>query len=270
MSTEPDFRIYPRVLCLAPAYAPADSAVLERPVAPVDAAAPVAAVAPGDAVAAAAPVTPVAPGDGRPRAEQAVGTRVDRLLRRLDAEGVRQVVVCPRPRGAPRRERVGERALLRRVGAPPVPTVPVFALAAAGSLLRLARTADVLHLHHAGEIAALPLAVSVARVWDIPLIITLYETESGEMPDEDVRARARRGIGRALERAAALRAAAVITPDPVLAQRLAAEGLPPNRIHVLPPDLPDAEAALHLLDIYRAVWARHLARRVAIWHPMPR
>lgn len=240
----PDTRIYPRVLCLAPAYAP--------PRATGDAPA-----LPGDVEAASA-----WSGVGGDRA--VIGRRIEDTLRQLDATGVRQVVVCARPAGAPNREPIGNRMLVRRIG-----PAWAFPLIAGGSIMRLARTADVLHLHHAAELTAPALIAATASAWDIPLVMTVHESHFFAPEASDATGRARLALARRLERAAARRAIVLIAPTRALAERLAAEGVPQRRIRVVPPELPAADSARQLLEIYRAVWARHLARQVAIWHPTP-
>jgi hypothetical protein len=147
-------------------------------------------------------------------------------------------------------------------------TGQMFAVTAAAVLPVMARTADILHLYHRAGIATLPLALAAARAWDIPLVVTLEHShlEPREGPSGG-EARLRASLGRPLERATLRRAAAVIVPERAAAEFLAAQGLSARRLHVIAPATSGEDAARQLLEIYRAVWARHLAQRVAIWHP---
>ncbi|HEX9106359.1 MAG TPA: glycosyltransferase family 4 protein [Longimicrobiales bacterium] len=227
MTSPPDARVYPRVLCLAPpAY--------------------------GSSPGAAGAALPAA---------------LDALARALDSQGIRQVIVAERPAGKPALERVGSAATVRRLGVP-LGTGQVFAVAAAATLPAMGRTADILHLYHRAGVATLPLALATATAWDIPLVVTLEQSHL-EPHDDAGRglARLRTRLGRPLERLTLARAAAVIVPERAAAEVLAAHGVSAGRIHVIAPDTPGDVAARQVLDIYRAVWARQLARRVAIWHP---
>ena len=191
------------------------------------------------------------------------------VARALDGQGIRQVIVSVRRAGTPGLERVGSTGTVRRLGVP-LGGGRMFAAAAAAALPVLARKADILHLYHRGGLATLPLALATAGAWDIPLVMTL-ERSHLEPRGEPVTGLAwlRGTLGRPLERATLARAAAVIVPEHAAAEFLAARGLPARRIHVIAPETAGDDAARRILEIYRAVWARQLARRVAIWHPTP-
>ncbi len=258
MGMAPDSSVYPRVLCLAAAYAPARSLADGAAAAVADTAGTDSSPGRG------APATP----RGQAAAAQLppLGERIERVLRELDSIGVRQVVVCARPARTPRLERLGDWTLLRRIGRTG-PAAPFFPIVAGRSLLLLARTADVVHLHHAADFSALPLALVTARAWDLPLVLSIHESHLDAPTPADPTARLRLDLARRLERAAARGAAAVVVPTHALAERLAEEGVLQRRIHVIPAELKESDAARQLLGIYGAAWARYVARSVAIWHP---
>ncbi len=181
------------------------------------------------------------------------------LLQHLDHLGLRQTLLTPRRAGTAAREKLGQRSMVRRVGSVIGGMVAFPRLAVASNLPGLGRTADLVYVH-GDDAVHVGLGLATAALWDIPVVIALR--------DEGPPARAERTslVAQLVHRAALRGADVLLTSSPRQAERLVAAGAAPGRVRVL--SATDAEQhALALLDIYAAVWARHMARQVAVWHP---
>ena len=156
------------------------------------------------------------------------------LTRALDALGVAQDVVTTRPPGAPARHRVGERATVHRLGLA-VPAMRQLYGVPAGRLVdRLALGADLLHAHLGEDLAIVPIAMAVARRRRIPWVLTIHASLNHTVVAGGARGALLRRLGGRLERLGTKDADAVIALTPRLARLLAADGVPAERIHVIP------------------------------------
>jgi glycogen(starch) synthase len=161
-------------------------------------------------------------------------THTAALTRALAERGVRQDVVTAFRAGAPRRERSGPHVVVHRVGVPlrrlrQLYSGPAFALA-----LRIARDADLVHVHQGEDLAALPIALAAARRARIPLVVTIHTSLAHTLRVVDLRTALLRRAGGKIEAAAAGRADAVIVLTPRLKRLAVAAGVPEARIEVIP------------------------------------
>ncbi len=182
------------------------------------------------------------------------------LLQHLDHLGLRQTVLTGRRPGTAAREKLGQRSMVRRVGSVIGGMVAFPRLAVASSLPGLGRTADLVYVH-GDDAVHVGLGLATAALWDIPAVIAVRD-------EGDAQARAGRNavVPQLVHRAALRRADVLLASSPRQAERLVAAGAAPGRVRVV--SATDAEQhALALLDIYAAVWASHVARQVAVWHP---
>lgn len=182
--------------------------------------------------------------DGRGRRFVPIGgmqNHTASLVRALDRRGVRQRVVTTRPPGAPRVERRGEHAVVRRVGLPVPWMRQGYAAPAAVDARRSAREVDLVHAHLGEDLAMAPLARAAARAAGVPLVLTVHTSlrhtfvEGGATrAAAGTRGWALARLGGPIERAAVRAADAVITLTPRLAERLATDGVDPARLRVIP------------------------------------
>lgn len=179
------------------------------------------------------------PGDveaGDPRFDPVGGlqTHTRELTRALDSTGVSQCVVTSRPPGGPRRERFGQRSTVARVGLP----VPLFrqGYAAPSTVLvhRAAARADLIHAHLGEDVAVVPIALSAARRYGLPLVLTVHTSLTHTLTSGNLRSAVLKLLGGWWERQGTRAANAVITLTPRLSRLVTAEGIPPQRVHVIP------------------------------------
>jgi glycogen(starch) synthase len=156
------------------------------------------------------------------------------LTRTLDAGGVRQTVLTTRPPTAPLVERVGRHAEVVRIGLPASRGRVLGATARAAVAPALGWRADVVHAHFTIDLGLVPVAVAVARLHRIPLVATIHCSLRHTLEVTDARARAIQRRGGAVERWLERHADAVITLTPRLRDLLAADGIEPERLHVIP------------------------------------
>jgi len=190
-----------------------------------------------------------------------ISPRLLQQLQYLDHLGLRQTIVTQRVRGLAGRRRLGERSLVRPVGLPLGRRFAFPSLSAAAHLPGLGRTADLVHVHD-GDAVTLGLAVVTAVIWDIPVIVSIRDGSEAATPWPG-------SIHPALQtafRTALRRADAVIAYSMEQAECVVAAGALAGRVRLLTPAEPEQRATV-ILDLYRSVWARHLARQVAVWHP---
>ena len=169
---------------------------------------------------------------------------VANLTRSLDRLGVVQDVVTTRPPTAPRVERAGTRARVVRLGLPGVSrhrqgyAVPLAAVAPV-----LGARADLVHAHFSIDMGLVPIAAAVAGAYRIPLVVTLHSSLRHTLPVDSPRAARLVRYGGAVERWVCRRAAAVVSLTPRLRALLAADGLPAERVHVIPSGVDPARFA---------------------------
>ena len=156
------------------------------------------------------------------------------LTRALDERGVVQAVVTAYRPSAPRRERIGERTIVYRVGLPTRHVRQVWAPPAAALALRLARGCDVVHAHLGDDYAVVPLGLAAAAAAGRPLVITVHSSVVHTFEVTGLRSFALKRLGSRLERLGERRAAAVIALTDRTARLLAADGVPRDRVHVIP------------------------------------
>ena len=155
------------------------------------------------------------------------------LTRRLDLRGVAQTVVTTRPPGAPARDTLGRQATILRVGLP-IPTArQLWSLPAARLVPRLARGADLIHVHLGEDLAAVPLA-RLAAGSQRPMVLTLHTSLRHTLRVSDPRSALMRTLGGLLQRWGERTADAVIALTPRVAGLLRADGIDADRVHVIP------------------------------------
>ncbi|MDP9400185.1 MAG: glycosyltransferase [Actinomycetota bacterium] len=143
------------------------------------------------------------------------------LTRALDGEGVAQTVLTRRLPPSPALERLGERTRVVRLGTC-APTVP------------LALGADVVHLHFDGRFATAPTAVAAARLHRAALVVTLHTSLRHTLVVDSPTAARLKARGAPVEGWVTRRADAVVCLTQRVARALVAEGLAPERVHVIP------------------------------------
>ncbi|HEY6744543.1 MAG TPA: glycosyltransferase family 4 protein [Mycobacteriales bacterium] len=151
----------------------------------------------------------------------------------LDRLGVPQTVLTAYRPGAARREALGDRGEVLRVGLPIRRLRQAYGPAAAQAVATLPGPYDLVHAHLGEDAAVLLVALAAARRFAAPLVLTVHLSPRHTLTGRDPRSRFLRTVGGAAEDAAVRRAAAVIT----LTDRLAAvvgSRVPPGRVHVVP------------------------------------
>jgi glycogen synthase len=156
------------------------------------------------------------------------------LARALDARGVRQTVVTAWRPGARRVERLGDHGRVLRLGVPVRFGRQLYSLPTARLIGRVARRADLVHVHLGEDLAIVPLGLAAARRAGCPLVITVHCSTRHTLRGAQPKAVLLRRLGGAIELHGQRRADAVIALATPLAERLAAGGIPPERIHVIP------------------------------------
>jgi glycogen(starch) synthase len=156
------------------------------------------------------------------------------LTRALDGLGVVQDVITTRPPGAPARHGLGRRATVHRLGLPVPVMRQLYSVPAAALVDRLAARASVLHAHLGEDLAIVPIVMAAARRHRLPWVLTIHASLAHTMTGGGWRGALLRGVGGRLERVGSAHADGVITLTPRLARLLAAEGIPEERVHVIP------------------------------------
>lgn len=169
------------------------------------------------------------------------------LTRELDRLGIQQTVVTAYLPGVPRRQDPSPCLSVHRLGIDVPWWRQMYGIPAAVVAARVARRGDVVHVHLGEDLAVLPVAMAAAVAGRCPLMVTEHCSLRHTMVGHDLRSVALRTIGVPLEAAAVRGAAAVITLTRRLAGRLADDGVPGARLHVLPsgfaPELATASTA---------------------------
>jgi glycosyltransferase involved in cell wall biosynthesis len=188
-----------------------------------------------------------------------------KLTAALDRRGLRQTVVTTRPPGAPVRERIGRDGTILRLGLPVRTARQFYCVPAAILAPGLGRSADLVHVHLGEDLAIVPLALEAA-VWGAPIVLTVHNSPRHTLCALDRRTRLLRRLGEPLERLGTRRAARVIVLTERLRECLIADGVPPERIAVVPSGVDPSEFAGEPPDPFpavarpRVVYAGRLAR----------
>jgi 2-deoxystreptamine N-acetyl-D-glucosaminyltransferase/2-deoxystreptamine glucosyltransferase len=134
---------------------------------------------------------------------------------------------------------LGDHAVVRRTGLRTARLRQLWALCALPYALLPSRSAgrrrvDLVHGHQGEDIATLALATLATAVHRCPLVVTLHCSVRHTFAGSSPKARLLRLVGGAVERAAVRRAAAVIVLVPRTAELLREDGVPEDKVHVLP------------------------------------
>ena len=158
------------------------------------------------------------------------------LTRCLDAQGHRQTVLTSRLAGPRSATRVGRSAVVHRGGLPVARLRQLWALTALPRALRTQGRApvDLVHAHQGEDLATLLLARLAARRHRCPLVVTVHCSVGHTLRGSSLRARLLRSLGGRLERDTLRRAAAVVVLTPRSAAAVQSDGVPDERISVVP------------------------------------
>ncbi len=152
------------------------------------------------------------------------------LTRGLARLGVRQHVLTSRL-GGPRSRTADGATTLVRTGVPIRGARQLWAADAARELLRV-RGLGLVHAHQGEDVAVLPMAELVARRAGVPLVVTVHCSVS-----RTLEGRPRRPLtllGPLVERRVLRRADAVLVLTAAAAEAAVADGVDPDRVHVVP------------------------------------
>jgi 2-deoxystreptamine N-acetyl-D-glucosaminyltransferase/2-deoxystreptamine glucosyltransferase len=159
---------------------------------------------------------------------------VAELTRCLDGLGVSQLVVTSRLAGPADRVRFGDNAQVIRTGLPVPVLRQAWAPVAAKHALGL-RGVDVVHVHCGEDLAALPLARIAARRHASPIVVTMHLSVRHRLRPTTLRGHVLRAVGGSTQRWLLAGAEAVIALTPSAARLLSSDGIPADRVHVIPP-----------------------------------
>ncbi len=161
-------------------------------------------------------------------------THTGALTRALAARGVQQEVVTAYRADAPSRDSSQQGVVIHRVGLPIRRLRQLYSLPALPLALRLARHADLVHVHQGEDLAVVPIAFAAARRAGIPLVMTIHTSLANTLRAVDLRTVVLRHVGGRIESAAARAAEAVIVLTPRSKRLLAGAGAAEERILVIP------------------------------------
>jgi glycogen(starch) synthase len=153
------------------------------------------------------------------------------LTRGLDRLGLRQLVLTSRLGGSRGRQPLGVRATVVRTGAPLRRARQAWALEALREALRW-HDIGLVHAHQGEDLAVLPLAEAVARRAGCPLVVTLHCSVRRTL-DRTGR-RPLTVLGPHVEARGLRRADAVLVLTPTAAEAVVRDGVPAERVHVVP------------------------------------
>lgn len=163
------------------------------------------------------------------------------LTRWLDAMGIGQLVLTSRLAGPAGVNRRGQRTTVLRTGVRAPVLRQLWVPSALASALRVPGPVNLVHAHAGEDLAVLPVARLVAARHRCPLVVTLHCSLRHTVCGGSPRLAALRLVGGAVEHRTVPGADAVITLTPTGARRLAEDGIPSHRVHVIPsgfaPDL---------------------------------
>ena len=159
------------------------------------------------------------------------------LTRALDGRGFRQTVVTTRPPTTPRLQKLGG-ARVVRLGIRMPRFRQLYGLPASALVPRLARRADLVHVHVGEDLVALPIALAASRVAaDRPLVVTVHCSLRHTLRVVDARTAVLRAVGGWIEERGLRAADAIIVLSHRVARLLAGGGVDPSTIHVIPPGI---------------------------------
>ncbi|QEM48176.1 glycosyltransferase family 4 protein [Mycolicibacterium grossiae] len=161
-------------------------------------------------------------------------THTGELTRALDARGVRQTVLTTWPPGSPRVLRLGRAAVVARLGLPVPVCRQFYAVPAARLVWQLARRHDLVHVHLGEDLAIVPLGLAAARRAGIPMVLTVHSSQRRTLRISGVRSAALKVVGSVVEDAGERRADRILVLTDRLRDQLAADGIDPERIRVVP------------------------------------
>jgi glycogen synthase len=156
------------------------------------------------------------------------------LSRCLDALGVRQTVLTGRLCGPAGTSRLGSRGIVRRVGVPLRIWRQLWGACALPYVVPLRRRVSLVHAHQGEDMATLLLAVLAKALHRCPLVVTVHCSVRHTVKGRSLRCWMLRTLGGVIERCALLSADAVVTLVPRTADRIIADGVRPERLHVVP------------------------------------
>ncbi|MBV9380215.1 MAG: glycosyltransferase family 4 protein [Streptosporangiaceae bacterium] len=180
---------------------------------------------------------------------------VAELTRCLDRLGVSQLVVTSRQAGPADRTQFGDHGELVRTGLPVPVLRQAWAPLAAPYVLRggSASRVDLVHVHCGEDVAILPLARLAARRHRSPLVATMHLNVRHSLNPTTLRDILVRTGGGAAERWLLPGADAVIALTPSAAGLLRTDGIPADRVHVIPPGYDPALFSEPVADPFPAV-----------------
>jgi 2-deoxystreptamine N-acetyl-D-glucosaminyltransferase/2-deoxystreptamine glucosyltransferase len=161
-------------------------------------------------------------------------THTGELTRCLDRLGVAQAVFTSRMAGPAGVTRFGEYAVIVRTGVRWPALRQLWAPPALPVAMRVRGPVDVVHAHAGEDLAVLPVARIAAARHRCPLVVTVHCSVRHTVRDPSVRGVVLRRFGGAIERRALAAADAVIVLTPSAARRLRRDGVPADRVHVIP------------------------------------
>ncbi|MGY1624749.1 glycosyltransferase [Geodermatophilus sp. SYSU D00965] len=173
------------------------------------------------------------------------------LTRCLDARGAVQTVVTSRLAGPRGSTPLGRAARVHRTGLPIPRLRQLWALGALPAVLRPAPV-DVVHGHQGEDLATLPLALLAARRHRCPLVVTVHCSVGHTVRGRSLRARLLRAAGGRIERAVLRRADTVVVLTERAAAALRADGVPADRVVVVPSGFDPALFAAAHDDVFPA------------------
>ncbi|WP_138735916.1 glycosyltransferase [Modestobacter excelsi] len=161
------------------------------------------------------------------------------LTRCLDAQGHRQTVLTSRLAGPRRTDRLGRAAVVHRTGVRTTWLRQLWALAALPCVLARrpapgAPAVDVVHAHQGEDLATLVLARAAAARHLCPLVVTVHCSVGHTLTGRTLHVRLLRAVGGWIERTTLGRADAVVVLTERTAAALRADGVPAERIAVVP------------------------------------
>ena len=159
------------------------------------------------------------------------------LTRCLDALGHRQTVLTSRLAGPRRTDRLGCAAVVHRTGVATTRLRQLWALAALPRALARpagAPAVDVVHAHQGEDLATLVLARAAARRHRCRLVVTVHCSVGHTLAGRTLHVRLLRAVGGRIERTTLCRADAVVVLTERTAHALRADGVPADRIAVVP------------------------------------
>jgi glycogen synthase len=161
-------------------------------------------------------------------------THTTELSRALDALGVVQTIITSRPRGAGKQEPFGTHGEVVRLGLPVNAFHQLYSWPATATVMRRARGADLIHVHLGEDLAVVPIALFAAQRHDLPTVLTVHSSMRHTLQVTGVRSALLKSFGGGVEWLGTHGVTAVIAPTERLAKHLEFDGVPAERIHVVP------------------------------------